>query len=230
MKRQYPKLIKLIMALALVAGLVSLVAAPAAACTTFEFEFYPPSGPPGTEVTIYYVSGVNEKWVDMHPAFEADSTIFGGIPVSHPWGPMHEGSFSIEVPAVPPGDYEVELRDAYAYRDTFIFTVTGGPVTHNPSTIVGHTLERLDGQYERVWGYDGATQSWQVYDSSKSAQRINDLQVLERMQTIWIDVTADDVVFNWRGTLYFLGKGWNLITALGDTYGIGAVITVPPPG
>ncbi len=235
MKTRYPQLIKLTVALALVAALAPVMATPAAACTGLLIEFYPPSGPVGTEVTITYWSGQGHVAEYGIPGVWPNSTTFGGIRVSHPVGLMTEGEFSFTVPAVPPGDYEIAIIDPYGWRsDTMegpaIFTVTGGPVTHNPSTLVGHTLERLNGKYTRVWGYDTATQTWKVYDSSKSAQRINDLQALERWQTIWIETTQDDVVLNWRGTLYFLGKGWNLITALGDTYGIGDVITVPSPG
>ncbi len=221
----------LTVALALVAGLAPITAAPALSCSEMRIEIYPPSGPGGSEVTVYYWSG-QEGWevYTRSGGVVANSTTFGGIPVSHPWGPMNQGAFSFDVPAVPPGDYEIVVRSPYAEKATAMFTVTEGPVRHNPSTIVGHTLERLNGKYERVWGFDAATQTWQVYDVSKSAQPINDLKALERGQTLWIKVTEDDVVLNWRGTLYFLNKGWNLITALGDTYGIGNVITVPSPG
>ena len=229
---------RLAVTLAMVAGLAIIFAPPAAACDAMKIEFYPPSGPVGTEVTIYYWTSVNFDVYEEAGNGEgsraggvaANSTTFGGIPVSHPWGPMGQGSFTITVPLVPPGDYDIQVYDPEHYFvPTVTFTVTPGPVRHNPSTIVGHTLESLDGKYERVWGWDVPTQSWQVYDSSHAAQGVNDLQVLQRFQKIWIKVTEDDVVLNWRGTIYFLNKGWNLISALGDTYAIGNVVTVPAP-
>ena len=233
MKTRYPKLIKMAMALALVAGLLTIMAAPVLACSEPIILFYPVSGPVGTEVTVYYWSGQGHVAEYGIPALWEDSTTFGGIRVSHPRGEMPDGEFSFTVPDVPPGDYVIQVHDCYGHIALVMegdgisrFTVTEGPVIHNPSTVVGHTLAGIDGKYERVWGFNTTTQTWQVYDDSKSAQPFNDLQVLERWQTIWIKVMEDDVVLNWRGTLYFLNKGWNLITALGDTYGIGDVMTV----
>ncbi|MBU2008287.1 MAG: hypothetical protein KJ624_00325 [Chloroflexi bacterium] len=235
MKTRHPQLIKLMVAVALVAALAPVMAAPVLACSEPIIEFYPQSGPVGTEVSVYYWSGQGHVAEYGIPGIWENSTIFGGIRVSHIRGEMPDGEFSFTVPDVPPGDYAFQVHDPYGHIALVIegdgvsrFTVTEGPVIHNPSTIVGHTLERLNGKYSRVWGYDTADQTWKVYDSSKPAQRTNDLRVLERWQTIWIETTEDDVVLNWRGTLYFLGKGWNLITALGDTYGIGDVMTVSP--
>src|SRR3989304_4194710 len=136
MKTKYPKLIKLTVALALVVGLAPLMAPPAAACPTFRFEYSPPSGPPGPEVTIYYVSASNDvridPWQEYHPAFWADSTTVGGIRVSPPRGPMKEGQFSFIVPNLPPGDQEMVLTDAFPFVHTAIFTVTAGPGNRHP--------------------------------------------------------------------------------------------------
>lgn len=231
MKTKYPKLIKLTVALALVAGLFSLMAAPALGCSWLTIEIYPPSGPVGTEITIVYWGADTHAGEHGRRAVGENSVRFGDLTLDNPPQFDIEGIFTITVPDVPAGDYLIYVPEwTIASHGEAIFTVTEGPVTHNPSTMVGHTLGRLDGRYERVWGYDSATQTWQVYDSSKPAQRINDLEMLDRWQTLWIKVTEDDVVLNWRGTLYFLGKGWNLISALGDTYGIGDVITVSSPG
>jgi len=231
MKSKYPKLIKLTVALVLVAGLVPLMAPPALACNYLTIEIYPPSGPVGTEITIVYWGADDHAGEHGRRAVGEDSVRFGDLTLENPPAFDREGIFVITAPDVAAGDYLIVVPEwTRASQGEANFTVTGGPVTHNPSTMVGHTLERLNGQYERVWGYDPAIQTWQVYDSSKSAQRINDLEMLERWQTLWIKVTEDDVVLNWRGTLYFLGKGWNLISALGDTYGIGDVITVPSSG
>jgi len=215
MKMKFPKPFKLVMALALAAGLVPIMAAPAQA--GIQIEIFPISGPVGTEVYISYYNAYAHAWEWENPAVLPNSTTFGGLPTTHGIGRGIEGAFTIVVPDVPPGDYEIIVTDQnLELRATAIFTVTEGPVVRNPSTIVGHTLERLNGKYERVWGYDTATQTWKVYDSSKSAQPINDLQALERGQTIWIETTEDDVILNWRGTIYFLKKGWNLIDSLGN--------------
>lgn len=235
MKTRYAKLIMLAAGLALVAGLLPIMAAPALACSCGMMEFYPQSGPVGTEVAVYYWTGQGHTMEYGNPALNANSTTFGDIPVSHEWVPMQEGEFHFTVPDVPPGVYVIRVKDPYGWVAEVQegdgiprFTVTEGPVIHNPSTVVGHTLAGIDGKYERVWGFNTTTQTWQVYDVSKSAQPFNDLEVLDRWQTIWIKATEDDVVLNWRGTLYFLNKGWNLITSLGGTYGIGNVITVSP--
>jgi len=251
MKTKYAKLIPLAVALALVAGLVPLMAAPALACSNGDMEFYPTKGPVGTVVTVYYWTGQGhtQEWsnaalYDWQPDNMTDwgltpnSTTFGGIPVAHEGIPMEMGEYTFAVPNVEPGDYLIEIKDIFGYSTDIVyssglhalFTVTPGPVVRNPSSIVGHTLERLDGKYETVWGLDPASQTWKVYEVAKPAQRFNNLEKLAMGQTIWIKVTEDDVVLNWHGTLYFLGKGWNLITGLGDTYGIGKVITVPAMG
>jgi len=251
MKTKYAKLIPLVVVLAVVAGLVSLMATPALACSNGDMEFYPTKGPVGTVVTVYYWSGQGHigEWENPYLydlqidneilwGLEPNSTTFGGIPLSHEGIIDEMGQFTFAVPNVPLGDYLITIKDHYGFSTDVvfssgqhsIFTVTPGPVVRNPSTIVGHTLERLDGKYETVWGLDPASQTWKVYEVAKPAQPFNNLKALEKGQTIWIKVTEDDVVLNWHGTLYFLGKGWNLITGLGDTYGIGNVTTVPAMG
>ena len=66
----------------------------------------------------------------------------------------------------------------------------------------------------RVWGFDGATQTWKLYDPSVPS--ISDLRYLERGLGYWVKSTQESLVF-YQENQYPLYKGWNLIGWIGTT-------------
>ena len=131
MKGRYSKPFKLVMALALVAGLVPILAVPAQACITIDID--PIGGPVGTDVIVFYGNTYAHAWEYGNPAVAANSTRFGDIPVEHDMGRMRDDAFVFTVPNVPPGDYNVRVFEATGrtYAD-ITFTVTTGEVIPCP--------------------------------------------------------------------------------------------------
>jgi len=217
MKGRHSKALKLAMALALAVGLVPIMAAPAQAC--IGIEIYPSKGPVGTEVTIFYsnASGHAGELDELGLGgigVAANTTTFGDLPTTHREGIWRDGVFTIFVPDVPPGEYEIHVSNGmFSTSDFATFTVTEGPVKRNPHwTAVGHILTPIDGKYEGVWGFDPATQTWQVYDPSSAAN--SDLMALVTGHAYWIKA-REDVTLLWGTNYYLLRQGWNLIIWLG---------------
>jgi len=150
MKGKYSKPFKLVMALALVAGLVPIVAAPAQACITGDLD--PIGGPPGTEVIVYYGNTYAHAWEYGNPAVAANSTLFGDIPVEHDMGRFREDVFVFAIPNVPPGDYTVRVPEATGRSHMDLtFTVTTGEVI--PNSYIDVHLDPADVKYRDPLGY-----------------------------------------------------------------------------
>ena len=60
----------------------------------------------------------------------------------------------------------------------------------------------------RIWGFDGTTQRWRVYDPMVPA--LSDLTSLVQGQGYWVKVTIP-VTLIVGGYSYALQAGWNLI-------------------
>ena len=217
MKGTYLKPLKLVVALALAAGLVPIMATPAQACISIDI--YPSSGPVGTEVTIFYDNAHSNagNFQDLGEGawgVPPNSTTFGGLPTTHRGGVWISGEFTITVPDVPPGDYDIRVINGLrSFADFETFTVTEGPVKRNPHWgVVGYILTPIDGKYEEVWGFDPATQTWQVYNPASAAS--SDLMALVTGHGYWIKA-REDVALLWGTNYYLLRKGWNFIIWLG---------------
>jgi len=150
MKGKYSKPFKLVMALALVAGLVPILAAPAQACIIGDID--PIGGPVGTEVIVYYGGTYAHTWEYGNPGVAANSTLFGDIPVEHDMGRLREDAFVFAVPNVPPGDYNVRVTEAtMGSRMDLTFTVTTGEVIPNPH--ISPHLDPADVKFRDPLGY-----------------------------------------------------------------------------
>ena len=154
MKGRYSKLFKLAVALALVAGLVPLLAAPAQACIIATID--PVGGPPGTEVVVSYGNTYRHAWEWGNPAIKANSTTFGGIQLQHDMGRMQADTFVFTVPNVPPGDYDVHIIEAtQASWADITFTVTTGEVIPNP--FIDVHINPADAKHDESAPYDPGT-------------------------------------------------------------------------
>ena len=99
----------------------------------------------------------------------------------------------------------------YAANETA--TWTAGQVTRLDLTAVSVSvpavvLAGIAGKYDRVWGFDGATETWKLYDPALPA--ISDLTILKRGKGYWI-YAKEAVTLVYRGNSYPLWNGWNLI-------------------
>jgi len=82
------------------------------------------------------------------------------------------------------------------------FTQEAGAVT-----ITGG-LNSIAGKYTKVWTWDGATQTWQLYDTAAPA--VSDLSSLMAGQGYWLQATqASTIVYG--GNTYPVYVGWTLI-------------------
>ena len=82
------------------------------------------------------------------------------------------------------------------------FTQQAGAVT-----ITGG-LNSVAGKYTKVWTFDGATQSWKLYDTA--APSVSDLSTLVAGQGYWMEATENATIV-YGGNTYTLYAGWNLI-------------------
>ena len=78
---------------------------------------------------------------------------------------------------------------------------------------VAQSLCPLGRNLMRVWGFNAATQRFQLYDPA--AALLSDLTVLSIGQGYWINVTSAQTATLGTGS-YSLSAGWNLIGWLGD--------------
>jgi hypothetical protein len=130
------------------------------------------------------------------------------------------GNFTIPdvvVPGLDPGIHSVKVEVSTGTRRTTAsssFTVTAPAAGLPPVTTVAPAtaLAPLGANLVRVWGYDGATQRFRLYDPA--AALLSDLTLLTRGQGYWINVKAAQTVVLGTGT-YSLSAGWNLIGWLG---------------
>jgi len=163
MKGRYSKPFKLVMALALVAGLVPLLAAPAQACIIASID--PVGGPPGTEVVVAYGNTYLHAWAWGNPAVKANSTTFGDIQLQHDMGREQADTFVFTVPNVPPGDYNVHIIEAtQASWEDITFTVTTGEVIPNP--FIDVHINPADAKHDALVPYDpgGAPLPWDMWN------------------------------------------------------------------
>jgi hypothetical protein len=84
-------------------------------------------------------------------------------------------------------------------------------------TSIDVVLASIAGSYDRVYAWDGATQTWQQHDPAAPAYS-NTLQNLDETRGFWIHITFP-VILTVNGTppatsdipLYSNGGGWNLV-------------------
>jgi len=94
-------------------------------------------------------------------------------------------------------------------RTTFI-TITAG--TTGTMVPVATAFASINGLYTKVWTFDAATQSWQVYDTAAGAP--GTLENMARGQGYWVQV-SQDCTLTYLADQYPLLTGWNLIGWLG---------------
>jgi hypothetical protein len=97
------------------------------------------------------------------------------------------------------------------------FEVTAAPVAPPAPVVVASVapaaaLAPLGANLVRTWGYNAATQKFQLYDPA--AALLSDLTALNRGGGYWINVKAAQTVTLGSGS-YSLSAGWNLIGWLG---------------
>ena len=117
-------------------------------------------------------------------------------------------SVTVTVPGIGAGATTVStvLNVGGGAAVTRLFTVSAAPAT------VQSALAPLGTNLVRVWGFDSATQSHNLYDPNAAAA--SDLATLVRGGGYWINVTeAQTVVLG--SSQYTLNAGWNLIGYLG---------------
>ena len=133
------------------------------------------------------------------------------------------------------GDYPISLRvtDNDGTSDTGDVTVHVGAATHSidlvpgwnlvsfnlrpPDTDVVDVLSSLAGNYDLVYAWDGATQSWLRHDNVGSPY--DPLSTLTEKMGFWIHMTAADTLVvagsvpdvSTNIPLYSNGSGWNLV-------------------
>jgi hypothetical protein len=112
---------------------------------------------------------------------------------------------TITVPALAPGAYVIAAT-AGGTNATITFTLTERPPR------MEDIVAPIRAQLVRIWGFDAATQRWQVFDPAAPA--LSDLTALVRGQGYWVFVNAD-VTWTHAGNVYHLRRGWNLIGWLG---------------
>jgi hypothetical protein len=99
------------------------------------------------------------------------------------------------------------------------FEVTAAPVAPPAPAVVASVapaaaLAPLGANLVRTWGYNAATQKFQLYDADPAKALLNDLTALNRGQGYWVNVKAAQTVTLGSGS-YSLSAGWNLIGWLG---------------
>jgi hypothetical protein len=112
---------------------------------------------------------------------------------------------TITVPALAPGSYVITAT-AGGTAATITFTLTERPPR------MEDIVAPIRAQLVRIWGFDAATQRWQVFDPAAPA--LSDLTALVRGQGYWVFVNAE-VTWTHAGTVYLRRGGWNLKGWLG---------------
>jgi len=134
--------------------------------------------------------------VQVHPGTTVVSSVSGN------W------SVTVTVPGIGAGATTVSttLNVGGGAAVTRLFTVSAAPAT------VQSALAPLGTNLVRVWGFNAATQGYQLYDPNAAAA--SDLATLVRGGGYWINVTAAQTVVL-GSSQYVLSAGWNLIGYLG---------------
>jgi hypothetical protein len=175
----------------------------------------PDSGSAGAAITV---TGTN------FPAFTpVGSLTIGQIQVLPSPAPSTnvDGSFTASI-VVPPLELGIQAVAVAVGDSTALvsFRVTASPATPVPtatpvpakSTTPAALLAPLGANLVRVWGFNAATQKFQLYDPA--APTLSDLTVLVQGRGYWILVTRDQTVTLSSGS-YNLSAGWNNIGWLG---------------
>jgi hypothetical protein len=172
----------------------------------------PGSGPPGTPLTL---SGVGFKAYSNVSALEIGGTDI--VPSPKP-ATGNTGDFSATalVPQLNTGAHTVTAKVGTTTASV-AFTVTVAPVAPPApppaiSVAPAAALAPLGANLVRTWGYNAATQKFQLYDPA--AAPLSDLTALNRGGGYWINVKAAQTVTLGSGS-YSLSAGWNLIGWLG---------------
>jgi hypothetical protein len=76
------------------------------------------------------------------------------------------------------------------------------------TAVPSKALASLGSNLVRIWGFDAATQRWQLYDPLTPS--LSDLTFLLRGHGYWINVTMAQTLI-YGGYSYPLQPGWNLI-------------------
>jgi len=140
MRRKYGRVFRAAMALALVAWLVPIMAAPAQACMAIQI--FPTNGRVGTVICITYQNAYGHAGEWGNPAITKNTTTFESLTpsltprltlthLSNDTAMFPEGYFFVVVPDVPPGKYELTAYDLSAVmvpNAKATFTVMEGPV------------------------------------------------------------------------------------------------------
>lgn len=167
----------------------------------------PPSAVTANPTTVSAGSTITVAGTGF-PAYSAVAVLtIGGVnalPIPAP-STDASGNFSVSVlvPAVNTGAQPLAVTAGNTTASAAVTVVTAA---QTPSTQLAPLITA--GNLVRVWGFDAATQSWDLFDPAVPAQ--SDLTVLTRGQGYWLNVrTATSIVIN--GFTYNLVAGWNLI-------------------
>ena len=127
-----------------------------------------------------------------------------------------EGAFTVTgtVPGLEAGGHLVKAKvmdeaDGGAGEITCSFTISAASTG---DTSVENGLSTIDGKYDKIWTFDGATQEWQVYDTADGAPK--EFTTLVKGRGYWVQV-SEDCALTFGANTYNLSQGWNLIGWLG---------------
>jgi hypothetical protein len=170
-----------------------------------EIEITPTSGPAGTSISLKA-----RGYKALTPVQEITIGDIGVRPNPSPATDVTGGFTTLAlVPHLNIGVHIVNVKVAGTVASTS-FVVTTGPEA--PAAAPADDLKPLGANLVRVWGFDAATHSFQLYDPQ--AKSVSDLTFLHRGQGYWISVkTAQTATLGTNS--YSLSAGWNLIGWLG---------------
>jgi len=165
-----------------------------------EIALDPTSGAVGTQVTI--------TGTGFMPLTGIDSIQMNGINVV-PAGTVltdASGGFSatFTVPGFDTGGYAVNATMGSETASTSFLINAGGAA----ATTVASGFASIDGKYTKIWTFDGATQTWQVFDTAEGAP--DDFTTLTSGQGYFVEVT-EDCTLTYGAHTYNLSAGWNSI-------------------
>ena len=158
----------------------------------------PASAAVGTTITI---SGSN------FASFITATTLSLGATTLQASGIVTDANGTFSVSVIVPGTVSA--------AGVAIVTAVVGGVTESVAitiksapTSVSSQLAPLGTNLVRVWGFDRATQGFQLFDPASAA--LSDLSSLKKGQGYWIRVTTDQTLVSGANS-YVLSAGWNLI-------------------
>jgi hypothetical protein len=170
------------------------------------------SGVPGTDVSV-----TGKGFKRFAPLTSVKIGTSDVTPTPKPTA-LENGSItlSFKVPGLDLGAQTVVV-DVDGTTASAPFTITAEPVAPPaPPPVVtvapATALAPLGANLVRVWGFNAATQKFQLYDPA--AALLSDLSALNRGGGYWINVKAAQTVTLGTGS-YSLSAGWNLVGWLG---------------